>query len=72
MRLSKGDLVKIKTDGGDPVVKNLLYYNGVDDIVGIILQYRYKENIYLFRPFNSPFTDSAYWVGGSDLLPYEG
>ena len=72
MRLSKGDLVKVKTDDGDPVITRLLHYNGVDDIVGIILQCRYKEDIYLFKPSNSPFTDSAYWVGGKDLLPYEG
>ena len=72
MRLSKGDLVKVQTDDGDPIIKSLLTHTGVGDIVGIIIQCRYKQGIYLFRPANSPFTEQAYWIEGRYLLPYEG
>lgn len=72
MRLSKGDLVKVKTNDGDPVVNSLLTRMGVGDIIGIIIQCRYKKDIYLFKPSNSPFTEQAYWIEGRYLLPYEG
>lgn len=72
MRLSKGDLVKVRNTNKDPVITALLHSKGVTDIIGIIIQCRYKSDVYLFRPFNSPFIDSAYWIGGKDLLPYEG
>lgn len=70
-RFKKGDLVTVRVKG-DPVIDKLLQSNGVNAIIGIITQCRYKNDIYLFKPSNSPFTDSAYWVGGKDLLPYEG
>jgi len=72
MPIKKGDLVSISNSGGDPVIEKLLHYNGVHAIVGVILQCRYKKNVYLFKPANSPFTDSAYWIEGRYLLPYEG
>lgn len=72
MSFKKGDLVTVNHNKGDPVITALLRHNGVNVIVGVVLQCRYKKDIYLFRPANSPFTEQAYWIEGRYLLPYEG
>lgn len=69
--IKKGDLVTV-TGREDPVINEFLKIHGVNVIVGVILQCRYKKDIYLFKPANNPYTGDAYWVEGRYLLPYEG
>lgn len=69
--IKKGDLVTV-TGREDPVIKEFLSIHGVSVIIGVILECRYKKDIYLFKPANNPYTHDAYWIEGRYLLPYEG
>jgi len=70
-RFKKGDLVSI-IGREDPVINKFLSIHGVSTIIGVLLQCRYKRDIYLFKPANNPYMNEPYWVEGRYLLPYEG
>lgn len=69
--IKKGDLVTVM-GREDPVIKEFLRIHGVSTIIGVVLQCRYKKDIYLFKPANNPYMQEPYWVEGRYLLPYEG
>ena len=63
-RLSKGDMVIIRSSK-DPLLSKV--FDLPEAIYGIVVQCRYKRDIYLLSPVNNPYVSSPYWVEGKHL-----
>ena len=63
-RLQKGDLVRL-IPSKDPLIHKV--FNLPEEIYGVVVQCRYKRDIYLFSPANNPIVTSPYWVEGQHL-----
>lgn len=64
-RYRKGDLVTLLPHGVDVDRWRLAIGK---NIIGVVLQCRYKSDAYLFQPANADW--KPYWIEGRYLLPY--